>query len=244
MSDKPDRYERVARDILTLGQQTEAYSPDIVDETIAEAVAKLRAAFPEPRIHDPRCMDCGIPYGSPDWVDTTLSDDQWLRLVGSPDGILCANCIVKRASKLPEVVAMRAKIEFANEPPEGTAPRRAGNAGDDRAAHISGNNLHSAEMPTVPTKSEPQPVSDADIREVAIKLACHAHMFCDITAEGDYRGYDDRAAERAIINEIKPLISRAVEAERERCALVAEKCDRYTHDHLYIAAAIRKQEGT
>jgi hypothetical protein len=47
------------------------------------------------------CKDCGMPYGGDNWLDTVLSNKQWLLI--HPDGeggILCANCIIKRAAKL------------------------------------------------------------------------------------------------------------------------------------------------
>lgn len=60
-----------------------------------------------------RCMDCGLSYCDFP-LDTTLPDEQWLMLHDSPGGVLCACCIVRRAAKLPGVIAVRAVIEFAS----------------------------------------------------------------------------------------------------------------------------------
>lgn len=43
-----------------------------------------------------RCLDCGLPY-SQMGVDLVLPDQQWNHICPE-DGILCANCICKRAS--------------------------------------------------------------------------------------------------------------------------------------------------
>ena len=61
-----------------------------------------------------KCMDCGKPYAD-FGLDTTLPDEQWLRIHPDDGGVLCANCIVERASKLPHVIAIRAVIEFTEE---------------------------------------------------------------------------------------------------------------------------------
>lgn len=62
----------------------------------------------------PACMDCGLPYAS-FGIDTTLPDDQWLMInrKGGFNGLLCANCMVRRASKLPGIIAARMTLEFA-----------------------------------------------------------------------------------------------------------------------------------
>lgn len=58
------------------------------------------------------CLDCGTPYQSFP-LDSTLPNDQWRMIHDSEGGILCANCMVERASKLPGAVAIRMQIEFA-----------------------------------------------------------------------------------------------------------------------------------
>ena len=58
-----------------------------------------------------KCMDCGVPYREFP-LDTTLPDEQWRMIHDSDGGVLCASCIVRRAAKLPGVIAVRAVIEF------------------------------------------------------------------------------------------------------------------------------------
>lgn len=57
-----------------------------------------------------KCFDCAKPYAE-FGLDTTLPNLQWKEL--TPDGaeLLCANCIVRRASKMPNVLAARMVIE-------------------------------------------------------------------------------------------------------------------------------------
>ena len=62
-----------------------------------------------------RCSDCGLPYEDIP-MDTTLSDKQWLMIHPEGlDGILCANCIVNRAAKIPTAISMRARIDLGND---------------------------------------------------------------------------------------------------------------------------------
>lgn len=62
----------------------------------------------------PRCLDCGAVYADFP-LDTTLPDEQWRMIHGSEGGLLCASCIVKRASCLPGAIAIRARIDFADD---------------------------------------------------------------------------------------------------------------------------------
>jgi hypothetical protein len=57
-----------------------------------------------------------MPYGGDDWKDTVLPTEQWLMIHPEGEGgILCANCIVKRASKLPGAIILKARIVFAGD---------------------------------------------------------------------------------------------------------------------------------
>ena len=56
-------------------------------------------------------MDCGKPYDDFP-MDSTLPHNQWLMIHDNFGGLLCAGCMVKRASSLPDVVAMRMRIDF------------------------------------------------------------------------------------------------------------------------------------
>lgn len=58
------------------------------------------------------CLDCGLLYRN-FALDATLPDDQWRMIHDSDGGILCANCIIERAVKLPGAVAIRMRIEFS-----------------------------------------------------------------------------------------------------------------------------------
>lgn len=61
------------------------------------------------------CIDCGLLYDEFP-IDTTLPDNQWLMI--HPEGrggLLCANCIVKRASRLLGIIAVRMIFEIRGE---------------------------------------------------------------------------------------------------------------------------------
>ena len=60
------------------------------------------------------CADCGATYTEFP-LDMTLPDAQWLLINRQYGGVLCASCIVRRAGKLPKAVAVRARIEFAQD---------------------------------------------------------------------------------------------------------------------------------
>jgi hypothetical protein len=62
------------------------------------------------------CHDCGMKYGGADWRDTVLPDDQW-DLICPEGGILCANCIIKRAAKVPGVCYAKMQLMDANDTP-------------------------------------------------------------------------------------------------------------------------------
>ena len=79
-------------------------------EEAAQAVQKGQPMTAEDRAAL-RCMDCSAIYADFP-LDTTLPDEQWRMIHDSDGGILCASCIVKRASRLPKVIAVRATIEF------------------------------------------------------------------------------------------------------------------------------------
>jgi hypothetical protein len=59
------------------------------------------------------CDDCGLPY-SEFGIDTVLPNLQWLAIHPAGEGgLLCASCMVKRAAKLPGIIAARMVFEFA-----------------------------------------------------------------------------------------------------------------------------------
>ena len=64
------------------------------------------------------CKDCGTPYGQDDWIDMVFPNDQW-KLISPDDGILCANCIIKRASRFA-VIRCEARLIFQGKMLEGS----------------------------------------------------------------------------------------------------------------------------
>ena len=58
-----------------------------------------------------RCMDCGVENS----IDIVLTREQWLKINPKDGGILCANCIVRRASALAHVINVQAYIAFASD---------------------------------------------------------------------------------------------------------------------------------
>ena len=62
-----------------------------------------------------KCLDCGALYRKFP-LDMTIPDDQWLMIYPEGEGgILCAGCIVRRAAKLPGIIAVRAAFEFVEQ---------------------------------------------------------------------------------------------------------------------------------
>ena len=57
-----------------------------------------------------KCADCGKPYDD-FGLDMVLSDEQWLMIFPQKNGLLCANCIVNRASKLKGSIIVKASIQ-------------------------------------------------------------------------------------------------------------------------------------
>jgi hypothetical protein len=68
------------------------------------------------------CMDCALDYEHDFPLDVVLTKEQWLLIHPADGGVLCANCIVKRASKLPHVINLSARITFASDFDKATFP--------------------------------------------------------------------------------------------------------------------------
>lgn len=81
------------------------------------ALRGIPEAICEDRQLIPQCMDCQKPYEE-FGLDTTLPDEQWATIHPGRDGLLCANCIVARAAKLPHAYAVRATIAYTKESSE------------------------------------------------------------------------------------------------------------------------------
>lgn len=62
------------------------------------------------------CHDCGIPYRDLG-VDLVLPDQQWKKLFPENYGVLCANCICKRAEKLKgtAILAWINNVDYSTE---------------------------------------------------------------------------------------------------------------------------------
>lgn len=58
---------------------------------------------------EPKCLDCGLEYRKMG-LDLVLPDQQWKKLCPE-NGILCANCICKRASKNKRSISILAWIK-------------------------------------------------------------------------------------------------------------------------------------
>jgi hypothetical protein len=59
-------------------------------------------------------MDCGLDYGQYP-LDVVLKKEQWLLIHPDDGGVLCANCIVERASRLQAVINLSVRITFARD---------------------------------------------------------------------------------------------------------------------------------
>ena len=62
-----------------------------------------------------RCMDCLADYNQTCPLDIVLSKEQWLMINSDDGGLLCGNCILRRAAKLPHVINVQAIITFAED---------------------------------------------------------------------------------------------------------------------------------
>lgn len=63
------------------------------------------------------CLDCGLPYADFP-LDLVLPRSQWLEIHPAEHGLLCAACIVKRASKVPGCTVVHAILEISPEAPQ------------------------------------------------------------------------------------------------------------------------------
>lgn len=57
------------------------------------------------------CMDCGFPY-SEFGIDLVMPRAQWMEIHPQEDGVLCANCMMQRASKVKGATCVHAIIEI------------------------------------------------------------------------------------------------------------------------------------
>ena len=72
---------------------------------------KDRTMPPHPATYEVICLDCGKPYEDFK-MDMVLPHSQWRLIHPDERGVLCANCIVNRASKIKGAIVIHAIIEF------------------------------------------------------------------------------------------------------------------------------------
>jgi hypothetical protein len=60
-----------------------------------------------------KCLDCGTDYAATMALDLALPRAQWLLIHPSDGGVLCANCMLGRAARLPGVINVTGLITFA-----------------------------------------------------------------------------------------------------------------------------------
>ena len=58
-----------------------------------------------------KCLDCGKPYAD-FGLDLLLPRSQWLAIHPDDHGLLCAGCILARASKIPGTTGVHGVIEI------------------------------------------------------------------------------------------------------------------------------------
>lgn len=61
------------------------------------------------------CEDCELPYQK-FGIDAVLSNEQWILIhPEGTEGLLCANCIMKRAAFLSDIIIARVTFVMAQE---------------------------------------------------------------------------------------------------------------------------------
>jgi hypothetical protein len=80
----------------------------MVNKWYDEKIKRIKEA----RNYVVKCEDCGMLY-SDFPLDVVLSDKQWYEITHKTDGsgILCAACIVKRGSRIPDFTVAKLKFE-------------------------------------------------------------------------------------------------------------------------------------
>ena len=58
-----------------------------------------------------KCMDCKMLYKDFP-LDMLFPRSQWLRINPKDDGVLCANCMINRASRIKRATVVHAVIEI------------------------------------------------------------------------------------------------------------------------------------
>lgn len=61
-------------------------------------------------MNEPKCLDCEKPYDDFP-MDLTMTRGQWLLIHPDDNGLLCADCILRRADKIPGVLVAHLILE-------------------------------------------------------------------------------------------------------------------------------------
>jgi hypothetical protein len=61
------------------------------------------------------CLDCGCDYAAVMPCSLNLPREQWLLIHPDGGGVLCANCMIRRAEKLPHATNITGRITFAGD---------------------------------------------------------------------------------------------------------------------------------
>jgi len=61
------------------------------------------------------CMDYGADYEETMAISLLIPKTQWLRINPEDGGLLCANCMLRRASALPGAVNITGRITFGDD---------------------------------------------------------------------------------------------------------------------------------
>lgn len=94
-----------------------------VEKELRALLASLAGRIPQPSALKENgqpfvvgCEDCGLPYRDFP-LDLTIPDADWevIHPGSNGGGLLCAQCIVTRASRLPDVTVVRATFERVTE---------------------------------------------------------------------------------------------------------------------------------
>lgn len=59
-------------------------------------------------INDDNCLDCGGP--NTQRMSMIFAREDWLKIHPKDAGVLCANCIIRRAEKLPDIFCVQARL--------------------------------------------------------------------------------------------------------------------------------------
>ena len=108
----PTTHALVVRLLKAAGKPVTSTAATNEDEP-GESAEKAESELAERREPASRsdCMDCGLAYGSAGF-DLVLPREHWLLIHPDDGGVLCANCVVARAQKLPGGINIMGRVVF------------------------------------------------------------------------------------------------------------------------------------